>query len=62
MQSVLRKERLQVILGHTEYDEREEDDLVRIALSWAPAAIVLTGLSYRGALRRAACWPKRRFR
>lgn len=46
MQAALRKERLQVILGHTEYDEREEEDLVRTALSWAPAAIVLTGLSH----------------
>lgn len=52
MQSALRKERLQVILGHTEYDEREEEDLVRMALSWAPAAIVLTGLSHSAATRR----------
>jgi LacI family transcriptional regulator, gluconate utilization system Gnt-I transcriptional repressor len=52
MQVALRKERLQVILGHTEYDEREEEDLVRTALSWAPAAIVLTGLSHSPATRR----------
>ncbi|MBE1438024.1 LacI family gluconate utilization system Gnt-I transcriptional repressor [Agrobacterium vitis] len=52
MQSALRKERLQVILGHTEYDEREEEDLVRMALSWAPAAIVLTGLSHSAVTRR----------
>lgn len=52
MQAALRKERLQVILGHTEYDEREEEDLVRTALSWAPAAIVLTGLSHSDATRR----------
>ncbi|MCO5732535.1 LacI family DNA-binding transcriptional regulator [Rhizobium sp. SSA_523] len=52
MQTALRKERLQVILGHTEYDEREEEDLVRTALSWAPAAIVVTGLSHSETTRR----------
>ncbi|MDO1582859.1 LacI family DNA-binding transcriptional regulator [Rhizobium oryzicola] len=52
MQTSLRKERLQVILGHTEYDEKEEEDLVRTALSWAPAAIVLTGLCHSEATRR----------
>lgn len=52
MQTALRKERLQVILGHTEYDEKEEEDLVRTALSWAPAAIVLTGLAHSDATRR----------
>ncbi len=52
MQTALRRERLQVILGHTEYDEREEEDLVRTALSWSPAAIVLTGLAHSDATRR----------
>lgn len=52
LQSALRRERLQVILSHTEYDEREEEDLVRMALSWAPAAIVLTGLSHSVGTRR----------
>lgn len=52
MQTALRKEKLQLILGHTEYDEREEEELVRTALSWAPAAIVLTGLSHSDATRR----------
>ncbi|MGU3576166.1 LacI family DNA-binding transcriptional regulator [Brucellaceae bacterium C25G] len=52
MQSALRQQQLQVILGHTEYDEREEENLVRMALSWAPAAIVLTGLSHTAATRR----------
>ena len=52
MQVELGKERLQVLLGHTEYSEREEENLVRMALSWAPAAIVLTGLSHsKGTLR-----------
>lgn len=52
MQNTLRKEKLQLILGHTEYDEREEEELVKTALSWAPAAIVLTGLSHSEATRR----------
>jgi len=52
MQAELGKQRLQVMLGHTEYDEREEEDLVRAALSWAPAVIVLTGLSHSTVTRR----------
>lgn len=52
MQAALRKRGLQVILGHTEYDEQEEEDIVRMALSWAPAAIVLTGLSHSSGTRR----------
>lgn len=52
VQSELGKQRLQVMLGHTEYDAREEEDLVRTALSWAPAAIILTGLSHGAATRR----------
>lgn len=46
MQMELGKENLQVLLGHSEYSEREEENLVRTALSWAPAAMVLTGLSH----------------
>ena len=49
LQSELGKERLQVILGHTEYSEREEESLVRAALSWAPAAVVIAGLSHASA-------------
>lgn len=52
MQAELGKERLQVMLGHTEYSEREEENLVRMALSWAPAAVVLTGLSHTNATRK----------
>ena len=52
MQAALKKQRLQLILGHTEYDEQEEEELVRMALSWAPAAVVLTGLSHSPATRR----------
>ena len=40
LQAELGKEKIQVLLGHTEYSEREEENLVRAALSWSPAAIV----------------------
>lgn len=46
LQAELGKEQLQVMLGHSEYSAREEENLVRAALSWAPAAIVLAGLSH----------------
>lgn len=52
LQSCLKKLRLQLILSHTEYDELEEEDLVRTAISWAPAAIVLTGLSHSQTTKR----------
>jgi LacI family gluconate utilization system Gnt-I transcriptional repressor len=52
MQCELSKQRLQVMLGHSEYSEHDEEDLVRTALSWAPAAIVLTGLSHSAATRK----------
>src|SRR6478735_3666521 len=46
LQAELAAEGLQVILGHSEYGEDQEEALVRTALSWAPAAVVLTGLSH----------------
>jgi len=46
LQAELGKARLQVMLGHTEYSEREEESLVRTALSWAPAGIVIAGLAH----------------
>jgi len=46
IQAALGSEGFQVLLGHTEYSEAQEEALVRAALSWAPAAIVLTGLSH----------------
>ena len=46
LQTELGKEKIQVLLGHSEYSEREEENLVRTALSWSPAAIVLTGLHH----------------
>ncbi|MBD8065899.1 LacI family DNA-binding transcriptional regulator [Devosia sp. PTR5] len=52
MQAELGKERLQVMLGHSEYSDREEESLVRTALSWAPSAIVLTGQSHSAGTRK----------
>lgn len=51
IQTELGTEGLQVLLGHTEYSEAQETALVRAALSWAPAAIVLTGLEHAAAVR-----------
>jgi LacI family gluconate utilization system Gnt-I transcriptional repressor len=52
LQSELAAEGLQVLLGHSEYGEDQEEALVRTALSWAPAAIVLTGLSHSAGTRK----------
>ncbi len=52
MQAELRKEGLQVMVGDSEYSEREEESLVRAALSWAPAAIVIAGLSHNAATQK----------
>src|SRR5690606_4433158 len=51
LQTALGAEALQVMLGHTEYSEAQEEALVRAALSWAPAAIVLTGLGHSAGTR-----------
>ena len=52
LQSELAAEGLQVLLGHSEYGEDQEEALVRTALSWAPAAVVLTGLSHSSETRK----------
>lgn len=52
LQRELAAEGLQVLLGHSEYGEEQEEALVRTALSWAPAAIVLTGLSHSAETRK----------
>jgi LacI family gluconate utilization system Gnt-I transcriptional repressor len=52
LQTELGKEKVQVLLGHSEYNAREEENLVRAALSWSPAAIVLTGLHHTLATRK----------
>ncbi len=52
LQTELAAEGLQVMLGHSEYSETDEEALIRTALAWAPAAIVLTGLSHSIAARK----------
>lgn len=46
LQRDLGQARLQILLGHTEYDPAVEEDLVRTALSWAPAALVIAGTTH----------------
>lgn len=52
LQDALAPAGLQLLLGHTEYDPEQEEKLVWTALSWSPAAIVLTGLAHSRATRR----------
>lgn len=52
LQTALAADGFQLLLGHTEYAVEQEELLVRAALSWAPAAIVLTGLTHSRATRR----------
>lgn len=52
LQRDLGRARLQMLLGHSEYDPLTEEELVRATLSWAPAAIVLTGLTHSDTTRR----------
>ena len=52
MQGLLREVGLQTLIGHTEYSLDQEAALVRTALSWAPAGIVLTGLEHSEDTRR----------
>lgn len=42
---------LQTLVGHTDYSTSREEELVRAALSWAPAAIVLTGCNHSAGTR-----------
>lgn len=46
LQDALGAEGLQLLLGHSEYSLAQEEALVRAALSWSPAAIVLAGLEH----------------
>jgi len=43
---------LQILLGNTDYSLAREEQLVRTALSWAPAAIVLVGLEHSRGTKR----------
>lgn len=52
IQSLLAEEGLQTLVGHTEYATEREEELVRAALSWASAGVVLTGLDHTDATKR----------
>ena len=51
MQAGLAASGVQLLVGHTEYDKGREEALVRAALGWAPAAIVLTGMDHSAETR-----------
>jgi LacI family gluconate utilization system Gnt-I transcriptional repressor len=44
LQQGLREAGFQLLVGSNEYDPADEEQLVRAALAWSPAAVVLTGL------------------
>ena len=52
LQSALMAEGYQILIGHTNYDEAREEELVRTFLSWSPSGIVLTGLGHSRATRQ----------
>lgn len=52
LQEALAAEGLQLLLGHSEYSLAQEEALVRAALSWSPAAIVLAGFEHSRATRQ----------
>lgn len=52
MQAELSRDGLQVMLGHSEYSDTDEEALIRTALAWAPAAVVLTGLEHSKGARK----------
>jgi len=52
LEAGLRPAGLVTLLGHTDYDLRAEGALVRAFLSYAPAALVLTGLAHAPETRR----------
>ncbi|MDB6177404.1 LacI family DNA-binding transcriptional regulator [Paracoccus sp. Z330] len=52
LERLLARGGLQTLVGHTEYSLDQEEALVRAALSWAPAAVVLTGCRHNAATRK----------
>ncbi|MDL4863385.1 LacI family DNA-binding transcriptional regulator [Halomonas elongata] len=46
MQLALSHHGYQLLLGHSEYFEEQEESLVRTFMSWSPSAMVLTGLQH----------------
>lgn len=59
METILAQQGYHTLIGHTEYSPAQEEALVRAALSWGPAGVVLTGLTHsentRHLLEKAAC-------
>lgn len=51
LENILAPQGLQILIGFTEHSEEREERLVRTALSWRPAALVITGLSHGPAVR-----------
>ncbi|WP_236557400.1 MULTISPECIES: LacI family DNA-binding transcriptional regulator [Halomonadaceae] len=52
MQQELSRHGYQLLLGHSEYSEEQEESLVRTFMSWSPSAMVLTGLQHTRETRR----------
>ena len=52
LQRLLSTAGLQALVGHAEYSDEQEEALVRIALAWSPAGIVLTGLRHSETTRQ----------
>ncbi|MBB5696486.1 LacI family DNA-binding transcriptional regulator [Muricoccus pecuniae] len=52
LQAMLEPAGFQLLLGNTDYNPSREERLVRTALSWAPAAIVLVGLEHGRGTKR----------
>ncbi|NDL70566.1 LacI family DNA-binding transcriptional regulator [Vreelandella alkaliphila] len=52
MQKTLGAQGYQLLLGHSDYEESEEEAAVRTFLSWSPSAMVLTGLTHSRETRR----------
>ncbi|WP_129138564.1 LacI family DNA-binding transcriptional regulator [Modicisalibacter coralii] len=52
MQMALSHHGYQLLLGHSEYSEEQEESLVRAFMSWSPSAMVLTGLQHSRETRR----------
>jgi LacI family gluconate utilization system Gnt-I transcriptional repressor len=52
LQNRMTPEGIQLLIGHSDYDDAAEERLVRTFLAWSPAAMVLTGLHHGRATRR----------
>jgi LacI family transcriptional regulator, gluconate utilization system Gnt-I transcriptional repressor len=52
MQTRMLAEDVQLLIGHSNYDDATEERLVRTFLAWSPAAMVLTGLHHGRATHR----------